>query len=217
MSQEIISLGNKSNRAQQIKRGKKLEYFTIAYNSLEGLIALAAGILAGSIALVSFGFDSVIEVTSGAILLWRLQADVNEARREQIEATSLKLVGICFLLLAVYVSFDSLKTLIWHELPQRSIAGIILATASLIVMPLLAHAKRQVAKKINSGAMAADARQTEFCTYLSAILLVGLLLNALLGWRWADPLAALVMVPIIAKDGWEALQGKSCCEKGSCH
>jgi divalent metal cation (Fe/Co/Zn/Cd) transporter len=216
MSQEIINIGG-SERNEQIQRGKRLEYFTILYNSVEGIIAVIAGLLAGSIALVGFGFDSVIEVTSGAVLLWRLHADIDEARREQIEATSLKLVGICFLALAAYVSYDSIKSLIWHESPERSIPGIILAIASLIIMPLLTRAKRQVAKNINSNAMAADARQTEFCTYLSAILLGGLLLNALLGWWWADPLAAIVMVPIIAKEGWEALQGKSCCEKGGCH
>lgn len=216
MTPQLIKIGS-TNRAQQIQRGRKLEYFTILYNSLEGLIALIAGLLAGSIALVGFGFDSVIEVTSGAVLLWRLQVDMDEARRERVEKISLKLVGICFVALALYISGDSAISL-WHrEAPARSLPGILLAIASLIIMPWLAREKRKVATSIKSSAMAADARQTDFCTYLSAILLGGLLLNALLGWWWADPLAALVMVPIIAKEGIDALKGKACCEQGSCH
>ena len=179
------------NRADLVRRGRYLEYFTIGYNSLEGLIAVAAGLLAGSIALVGFGFDSLIEVTSGAVLLWRLHADLDEERRERVEAISLKIVGACFVLLAIYVSYDSVKSLIRREAPQESIVGIILAAASLIVMPLLVRAKRRVARGIKSAALMADSKQTELCTYLSAILLAGLVLNALLGWWWADPVAAL--------------------------
>lgn len=216
MSQQVVQLGG-TDRARLIKRGQHLEYFTIGYNSLEGLIAIVAGLLAGSIALVSFGFDSIIEVTSGAALLWRLHADFDEARRERVEAITLRIVGICFLALAAYVSYDSIKSLITREPPEHSIPGIILAVASLIIMPLLSRAKRSVATEINSGALAADARQTELCTYLSGILLGGLLLNALLGWWWADPIAALVMAPIIVKEGVEALRGETCCEHGACH
>ena len=204
-------------RAHLVRRGRWLEYFTIGYNSLEGLIAVGAGLLAGSIALVGFGFDSLIEVTSGSILLWRLHADVNEARRERIEAISLRLVGVLFVVLALYVTFDSIKSLIRREAPEESVVGIVLAAVSLVVMPLLVRAKRKVARGINSGALMADSKQTELCTYLSAILLGGLLLNALLGWWWADPLAALVMVPIIAKEGIEALRGETCCDEGGCH
>src|SRR5215216_964694 len=191
MNQDVIQLGG-ANRAKLIKHGQHLEYFTIGYNSLEGLIAIVIGLLAGSIALVGFGFDSIIEVTSGTALLWRLHADVDETRRERIEAITLRIVGICFLALAAYVAYDSIKSLISREPPERSIPGIILAIASLIIMPLLSRAKRKVARAINSSAMAADAKQTELCTYLSAILLGGLVLNALLGWWWADPIAALV-------------------------
>jgi len=122
------------NRADLVRRGRYLEYFTIGYNSLEGLIAVAAGFLAGSIALVGFGFDSLIEVTSGAVLLWRLHADLDEERRERVEAISLRIVGACFVLLAIYVSYDSVKSLIWREAPQESIVGIVLAAASLIVI-----------------------------------------------------------------------------------
>jgi len=204
-------------RANLVRRGRQLEYFTIAWNSLEGLVAILSGLIAGSIALVGFGFDSLIEVTSGAALLWRLSIDTNEEKRERIEAVTLRIVGVCFIALAVYVSYDSITALLRHETPERSVPGIALAIASLIAMPLLARAKRRVARGINSGAMFADARQTDFCVYLSAILLGGLLLNALLGWWWADPIAALVMVPLIGKEGVEALQGKTCCDEGSCH
>jgi divalent metal cation (Fe/Co/Zn/Cd) transporter len=205
-----------SNRAAAVKRGRYLEYFTLAYNSLEGLIAVVAGLIAGSIALVGFGFDSLIEVTSGSVLLWRLHADVDEERRERIEAISLKIVGACFVLLAIYVSFDSIKSLIRREVPEESLVGIVLAAVSLVVMPLLVRAKRKVARAIKSRALIADSKQTELCTYLSAILLGGLLLNALLGWWWADAVAALVMVPIIAKEGIEALRGETCCEDTVC-
>ena len=207
-----VGQADEIHRTSFIKRGVTLEYFTIAYNSLEGLIALVAGFLAGSIALVGFGFDSVIEVTSGVALLWRLHADADEAWRERVELITLRVVGVCFLVLALYVGYEAISSLAYHELPARSVPGILLAVASLIVMPLLARAKRGVARDINSGAMRADAKQTEFCTYLSAILLGGLLLNALLGWWWADPVAALVMVPIIAKEGIEAVRGDTCCD-----
>jgi divalent metal cation (Fe/Co/Zn/Cd) transporter len=215
MSQAQLQIEN-SNRPALIKRGRNLEYVTIGYNSLEGLIAVAAGLVAGSIALVGFGFDSLIEVTSGAVLLWRLHADVDEERRERVEAISLRIVGICFVVLAIYVTYDSVKSLIRRETPQESIVGIVLAAVSLIVMPLLVRAKRKVARGINSGALMADSKQTELCTYLSAILLGGLLLNALVGWWWADPVAALIMVPIIAKEGIEGLRGETCCDD-ECH
>jgi divalent metal cation (Fe/Co/Zn/Cd) transporter len=200
-------------RASLVRRGRRLEYFTIAWNSLEGLVAILSGLIAGSIALVGFGFDSLIEVTSGAALLWRLSADANEEKRERIEAVTLRIVGVCFIALTFYVSYESITALLRREPPERSAPGIVLAAVSLIVMPLLARAKRRVARGINSCAMFADARQTDFCIYLSAILLGGLLLNALLGWWWADPVAALVMAPIIGKEGVEALRGKTCCDE----
>lgn len=216
MNQQAIQIPGPT-RIELIRRGRYLEYFTIGYNSLEGLIAVVAGLIAGSIALVGFGFDSLIEVTSGAVLLWRLRADVNEERRERVEAISLRIVGACFVVLAIYVSYDSIKSLIRREAPEESLIGILLAAVSLIVMPLLVRAKRKVARAINSGALMADSKQTEICTYLSAILLGGLLLNALLGWWWADPVAALIMVPIIVKEGIEALRGETCCDEGACH
>jgi divalent metal cation (Fe/Co/Zn/Cd) transporter len=199
-------------RLSLVRRGRNLEYFTIAYNSLEGLIGIGAGLMAGSIALVGFGFDSFIEVTSGAALVWRLSADVDKESRERAEWITLRLVSVCFFALAVYVSYEAVSSLVYRALPERSLPGIVLAIASLVVMPVLARAKRQVARDIDSRAMTADAKQTDFCTYLSAILLGGLLLNAFLGWWWADPVAALVMVPIIAKEGIEALRGDTCCD-----
>lgn len=204
-------------RPQLIRRGRKLEYFTILWNSLEALIALASGFIAGSVALVGFGLDSLVEVTSGGALLWRLHQD-DESRRERVERVALRIVGACFVLLAGYVAYDSVSTLLIRRAPERSVPGILLAAASLVVMPLLARAKRTVAAGIGSAAMSADAKQTEFCTYLSAILLGGLLLNAVLGFWWADPMAGLLMVPFIGKEGAEALQGKTCCSGGAaCH
>jgi divalent metal cation (Fe/Co/Zn/Cd) transporter len=205
-----------AHRSQLIERGRALEYFTVAYNSLEGLISIIAGWIAGSVSLVGFGLDSIIEVTSGAALLWRLHHDRNESRRAAVERITLRVVGRCFIALAVYITCDSGLTLARHEIPQRSIPGIILAATSLVVMPLLARAKRRVGEGISSAAMKADSRQTDFCTYLSAILLGGLLLNALLGWWWADPIAGFVMVPIIAKEGLEAIRGRGCCAAAGC-
>lgn len=213
MSTDVIS--GESTRAASVRRGRLLEYLTIGWNSLEGLIAIALGLFAGSIALVGFGVDSVIEVSSGAALLWRLHLDSPE-RRERAEQVALKLVGVSFLLLAAYVALDAVKSLVYREVPEASYVGIALAALSLAVMPLLARAKRRVAAEIGSRALQADSRQTDICAYLSAILLGGLILNALLGWWWADPVAALVMVPIIVKEGVEALRGETCCE-GSCH
>ena len=198
------------DRAVLLRRGRSLEIFTIVYNSLEGLIAVAAGLFAGSIALVGFGFDSVIEVISGATLLWRLNTRRDHADAERAEQIALKIVGISFLLLAAYVLFDSGKSLLRREEPNESIPGIILAAASLIVMPLLVRSKRRIATAIRSGALAADAQQTMLCTYLSAILLGGLALNAIFGWWWADPVAALAMLPIIVNEGIEALRGEHC-------
>ena len=198
------------NRAALIRRGKLLEYATIGYNTLEGVIAIVAGLIAGSIALVGFGFDSSIEVISGATLLWRLYADADEEKRERVERRALRIVGVSFLLLAAYVTFDAVKSLFRREAPEESIIGIVLAAVSLVIMPLLVRAKRRVARAIGSKALEADATQTLLCTYLSAILLGGLLLNAVVGWWWADPLAALVMVPIIVKEGLEGIRGERC-------
>jgi divalent metal cation (Fe/Co/Zn/Cd) transporter len=190
-----------------------LEYLTLGWNSLEALIAIVSGFVAGSIALVGFGFDSVVECASGAVLVWRLRTDADVHRRERVEKISLKLVGASFLLLAAYVAYEAAESLLKRAAPEHSLPGIILASASLLVMPLLARAKRRVAQSLKSNAMHADSRQTDLCAYLSAILLGGLVLNATVGWWWADPVAALIMVPIIVKEGVGAISGENCaCE-----
>jgi divalent metal cation (Fe/Co/Zn/Cd) transporter len=199
-------------RTAVVLRGRRLEYFTIGWNALEGLVAVVAGAIAGSISLVGFGIDSFIEVTSGSVLLWRMSVDAEVHRRELNERRALRIVGVCFLLLAAYIAYESALDLWSRRAPEHSIPGIVLACVSLVVMPVLSRAKRKVGRALGSAAMHADAKQTEFCTYLSAILLAGLLVNTLFGLWWADPVAALIMVPIIAKEGIEGLQGKACDE-----
>jgi divalent metal cation (Fe/Co/Zn/Cd) transporter len=203
---ETIILG----RDAVVRRGRRLEYFTIAWNTVEGLVAVVTGAMAGSISLVGFGIDSFIEVTSGSVLLWRISVDGQVQRRELNERRALKIVGVCFLFLAAYIAYESAMDLRSRRASEHSIPGIVLACVSLVVMPLLTRAKRKVGSAMGSAAMHADAKQTEFCTYLSAILLAGLLLNALFGLWWADPAAALIIVPIIAKEGIEGLQGRAC-------
>jgi divalent metal cation (Fe/Co/Zn/Cd) transporter len=211
-----MATASNQNRQELVRRGRHLEYFTIAYNSAEGLVSIIAGLIAGSVSLIGFGLDSLIEVTSGATLLWRLHHDLDHFRSERVERITLKIVGWCFVALAAYIVYESGSTLIRHEAPEQSIPGIIVAAVSVVVMPLLARAKRRVAAGIGSGAMNADSRQADFCAYLSAILLGGLLLNALMGWWWADPVAGLVMVPIIGKEGVDSIRGKACYDDCGC-
>jgi len=194
------------------RRGKRLEYFTIVWNSLEGLVAVLAGAFAGSISLVGFGIDSFIEVTSGTVLLWRMAVDADLRKRERNEKLSLRIVGVSFLALAVYVGYEAVSDLVSRKAPEQSIPGIVLACVSLVVMPVLSRAKKKVANELGSSAMHADAKQTDFCIYLSAIPLFGLLLNTALGWWWADPAAALIMVPLIAGEGVEAVKEETCCD-----
>jgi len=201
-----------SPREALARRGRRLQYLTISWNSAECLVALTAGFLAGSVALVGFGFDSAIEVTSGLAALWRLAHDADVEARERAEHRALRVIGVCFLLLAVYVAYDSAAVLVTRRAPAPSTIGIVLAALSLIVMPTLVHFKRRVAGELRSGALEAEARQTRVCAYLSAILVVGLGLNAAFGLWWADPVAALGMTPLIAREGVDAVRGRTCCE-----
>ena len=201
-----------ADRPALARHGRRLEYFTIGWNGLEGLIAIAAGAVAGSISLVGFGVDSFIEVTSGAALLWRMSGDADHSVRERREALTVRIVGVCFVALAVYVGYEAITDLAGRTAPESSTVGIALACVSLVVMPILFRAKRRVGVALGSAAMRADAMQTQFCTYLSGILLGGLLLNTAFGVWWADSVAALLMTPIIAKEGIAGLRGDSCCD-----
>jgi cation diffusion facilitator family transporter len=196
-------------RTKWLQRGILLEYFTIGWNAVEALVAVGSGWLAGSIALIGFGLDSVIESVSGAILLWRLKRElvgVSKEQTEKAERNALLGVGITFWLLSGYVAYEAIGKLIAKEAPNVSIVGIVLATVSLIVMPVLAWGKRFVASRIQSRALEADAMETIVCAYLSFTLLLGLTLNAWLGWWWADPVASLLMLPVIVREGWEAIK-----------
>lgn len=199
-------------RETLVRKGLILNYATLGYNSLEGLIAIWAGLAAGSVALVGFGLDSLIEVTASITALWRLYSDRDEHHRARAERITLRIIGALFLALAAYVAADAAQALYMRTAPDKSLVGIVLAMLSLVVMPILANAKRRVALAMGSGALAAESRQTMLCTYLSAILLGGLILNAALGWWWADPIAALVMVPIVGREGIDAVRGRSCVE-----
>ena len=203
------------DRVSLLRAGQRLEWFTIAYNIFEAVFALASGLLANSVALISFGLDSLIEVTSAGALLWRLRHDRNAPDRER---RALRIVGFCFLALAVYVAWESAEALWSREKPLPSTPGLILALLSVLIMPFLARAKRRLATQLESAALAADSRQTDFCAYLSAILLAGLAAHQFLGWWWADPVASLLMSGIILREGLDALRGKACTSSScGCH
>ncbi len=203
-----------SDRPQLVRRSARLNLLTLIYNVVEAVVSVSAGLVAGSVALVGFGMDSGIEVTASVAALWRLRADREPESRERAERRTLRIIGVLFLLLATYVAADSALALWRREAPERSFVGLGILILSVIVMPLLARAKRSVAIALGSGALAAEATQTSLCAWLSAIALVGVGLNAALGWWWADPVAALLMAPIIAKEGVEAVRGESEC--GEC-
>jgi divalent metal cation (Fe/Co/Zn/Cd) transporter len=197
-----------------VRRGLWLNYLTLAYNTVEAVVAIAAGLVAGSVALLGFGVDSGIEVTASVAAQWRLRADVDPVRRERVERVTHRIIGVSFLLLAAYVAVDSVTTLWGREAPEPSTVGLAVLALSVVVMPILARAKRRVARALQSRALEADAAQTSLCAYLSVIALAGVGLNAAFGWWWADPAAALAMVPIIGKEGIEGLRGDAECE---CH
>ncbi|MET0726832.1 MAG: cation transporter [Acidimicrobiales bacterium] len=203
------------DRAGLVRRGQKLAWFTIAWNALEGIAGIAAGIAAGSIALIGFGVDSYVEVFAGSVILWRLSKERHGAQvSAAAERRAVRLIAVTFLLLAAGVGVESVRRLASGDRPDESWFGVGLAIVSLVVMPLLARAKRRVGERLGSRAVTADATETMLCVWLSAILLVGLGANALLGWWWADPLAGLGVVYVAAREGidnWQAESVDDCC------
>lgn len=191
-----------------IRQGRLLEYLSVAWMLVEAIVGIASGIVAGSIALVGFGADSVIELFSSTVLLWRLREG---ALGHQRERTALKLVGVSFFVLAAYIAVEAIRDLVLRHRPETSYTGIALAAIAVVGMPLLARAKRRVAASLQSRALRADSRQSDFCAYLSGILLVGLILNAAFHWWWADPAAALAIVLLMLREGVQSFRGESCC------
>lgn len=193
------------------RRAQLLAAGSVAYNALEAIIAIASGVVAGSVALVGFGLDSVVEVVSGLIILWQFRHRLPESR----ERRALRLLAISFYGLAAYVAFESVRALAGGHDPASSPVGIGLAVASLLIMPFLSRAQRRTGRALGSAAVVADSTQTLLCTYLSAVLLAGLLLNATLGWSWADPVAGLVIAAVAIREGRDAWRGHGCCASGS--
>jgi divalent metal cation (Fe/Co/Zn/Cd) transporter len=195
------------------RRARLLAAASVTYNVVEAAVAISAGLVAGSVALVGFGLDSVVEVSSGLIILWQFRHPLPESR----ERSALRLLAVSFFALAGYVSFESVKALVGVERPDASPVGVGLAVVSLIVMPLLSRAQRRTGRQLGSRAVVADGTQTLLCTYLSAVVLVGLLLNAAVGWYWADPLAGLVIAAVAVREGLEAWRGEDCCTSSPSH
>jgi divalent metal cation (Fe/Co/Zn/Cd) transporter len=196
-------------RRQELhRRALWLEYFTVGWNVIEGVVAIGAGLLAGSVALIGFGVDSSIEVISAIGLLWRLQKagpTATVAEESSAERRALYVVAATFLLLAAYISFEAITALVGREEPERSTVGLVLSVLSLVIMPALAYAKQRTGRELGSRALVADSVETWVCSYLSLALLAGVGLHELLGWWWADPVGALAMLPVIVWQGWETL------------
>jgi divalent metal cation (Fe/Co/Zn/Cd) transporter len=199
------------SRPRLLARALHLEYLTVGWNVIEGVIAVTAALAAGSVALLGFGIDSFVETISGLVLIWRLRREatgtLDEEAIEAIERRAERLVGASFFLLAAYITFDAITTLLAQEKPEASPVGIALTAVSIGVMLWLARAKRRVATALGSRALAADAEQTQACWYLSVVVLAGIGLNAALGWWWADPVAALGVVLLLVREGLEAWRG----------
>lgn len=207
-----MSVLTADRRAVLNSRSLQLAYATAGYNLIEGIVAIAAGAVASSTALIGFGFDSSIEVSSALVVIWQFRSRLPEAR----ERLALRLIAISFFLLAGYVVFGAARSLLFGAAAEPSPAGIVLAAVSVVVMPLLVWAKRRVGRELGSATVVADSTQTLLCTYLSAILLIGLGLNAAFGWSWADPVAALVIGGIAVREGVQAWRGDNCCGPAGC-
>ncbi|MGW7210778.1 cation transporter [Streptomyces sp. NPDC054837] len=206
-----ISLGPSPVRRETLaRRIRLLVTATIVYNVIEAVAALTAGTIASSTALIGFGLDSVIEVSSAAAVAWQFSAR-DHAVREAREHTTLRIIAVSFFVLAAYVTVDAVRALTGTGEAERSLPGIVLAALSLAVMPFLSAAQRRAGRELGSASAVADSKQTLLCTYLSAALLAGLVLNAALGWSWADPVAALAIAALAVKEGRDAWQGKGCC------
>lgn len=189
------------------RRAQMLAAVSVTYNVVEAIIAITAGVIAGSVALIGFGLDSIVEVSSGLIILWQFRHHLPESR----EALALRMLAVSFFALAAYVTFESVRALVAGNDPDTSPVGIGLAIASLIVMPFLSWAQRRTGKALGSNAVVADGTQTRLCAYLSAVLLLGLVLNATLGWGWSDPVAGLIIAGVALREGYDAWNGRGCC------
>jgi len=198
---------SEEDRRRYGRRAQLLAATSVAYNGIEAVIAIGAGLVAGSVALVGFGLDSVVEVSSGLIILWQFRHPLPESR----ERVALRMMAVSFFALAGYVAVESVRTLLAGREPDTSAVGIALAATSLVVMPFLSWAQRRTGRALGSHAVVADSTQTLLCTYLSAVLLLGLVVNATLGWSWADPVAGLVIAAVAVKEGRQAWRGEGCC------
>jgi divalent metal cation (Fe/Co/Zn/Cd) transporter len=194
-------------RAALSRRVRLLVAATITYNIIEAIVAISAGAVASSTALIAFGLDSVIEVTSAAAVAWQFSGKNPEAR----ERTALKIIALSFFALAAYITVESARSLLSADATKHSTVGIVLAAVSLLVMPVLSYAQRRAGRELGSVSAVADSKQTLLCTYLSGVLLVGLLLNSVLGWSWADPVVALIIAAVAVREGREAWRGQHCC------
>jgi divalent metal cation (Fe/Co/Zn/Cd) transporter len=198
-----------------VNRALRLEYLTVGWNVVEGVVAVTAALIAGSVAILGFGIDSFVECASALVMIWRLRAErdhrMSGERLEAIEHRARRLVAASLFALAAYVTFDAAQTLWTGDKPTFSPVGVALLALSIAVMLWLARAKRRLAQELGSQALEADAFQTTACWWLSVAALVGVGLNGVFGWWWADPLAALVIAALIAREGREAWNGKACC------
>jgi divalent metal cation (Fe/Co/Zn/Cd) transporter len=195
-----------TDRARLGRRAQLLAGASVAYNFVEAIVGITAGTLAGSVALVGFGLDSIVEVSSGLVILWQFRHKLPDTRERQ----ALRLIGVSFFALAAYITVESVRSLLGSAEANRSTVGIVLTALSLILMPVLSWAQRRTGRALGSASVVADSTQTLLCTALSGVVLVGLVLNAALGWWWADPLAALVIAGVAAREGLSAWRGEAC-------
>lgn len=187
-------------------RAQLLAGASVTYNVLEAVVAISAGLVASSVALIGFGLDSTVEVASGLVILWQFRHRLPETRERQ----ALRLIGVSFLALAAWVGFESVRTLLGNHEAEPSLVGVAIAAASVVVMPFLSWAQRRTGRELNSGSVVADSKMTELCAWMSVVLLLGLVLNATLGWSWADPIAGLAIAAVAAVEGVRAWQGETC-------